>query len=143
MLLHHRALELFQRATTSAAVHADALAAKLRIGNGIGLGVQVHMHVRGIRDEEGVGGMPPVTRVSLEWEAGQGANLVPRAVAELTVWAVTPSESRLELEGLYRPPLGVVGNAVDAAVGLRVAEATVGHLLDDVVEELRRDIPPA
>lgn len=142
-LLHHRALEVFQRATNCAAGHADVLAAKLRIGSGIAVGVPVHIHVRAIRDEAPVGGMPPVTRVFIEWEAARGAGFFPHAVAELSVWPVTAQGSRLELQGIYHPPLGVLGSAIDAAVGHRVAEATVAHLLDDVVDELRRDIPVA
>jgi hypothetical protein len=61
--------------------------------------------------------------------------------AELSFWPLTSTETQLELEGAYEPPLGLVGGAIDAAVGHRLAEAVVHRFLNDVVEQLRRDIP--
>ena len=61
--------------------------------------------------------------------------------AELLFWPLSSSETQLEIEGAYRPPLGIVGNALDAAIGHRVAEATVHRLLEDLVEQLRRELP--
>lgn len=61
--------------------------------------------------------------------------------AELSLWPLTSTETQLEILGAYRPPLGIVGNALDAAVGHRLAEATVHRFLDDVVEQLRRELP--
>jgi hypothetical protein len=60
--------------------------------------------------------------------------------AELSLWPLTSSETQLEIEGAYRPPLGVVGAAADAALGHRLAEATVHRFLDDVVEQVRREL---
>ena len=103
----------------------------------------VHVHVRSVHDDESVGGMPPATRVSITWEAAQGASFFPSMSAVLTAWPVTSTETRLELRGAYRAPLGAVGTAVDAALGHRVAEATVAQLVADLVEQLRQDLPPA
>jgi hypothetical protein len=63
--------------------------------------------------------------------------------AVLSFWPLTSSETQMEIEGAYRPPLGAVGNVADAAVGHRVAEAAVHRFLDDVVEQIRRELPEA
>lgn len=141
--LHARALEVFQRATTVAAERADTLMASLRVPVGaVEVGVPVHIHVRGIHDEPGQSGVSAVTRVAIGWEAARAAGLFPSMSAQLSAWPLSAGETQLEIEGEYRPPLGVVGNAIDAAVGHRVAEASVKRFLDDVVAQLRRELPP-
>jgi hypothetical protein len=141
-VLHQRPLELLKQATTSAAARASSLAASLRLGvAGVEIGVGVHIDVRAVREEQGVAGMSPVTRVVLGWEAASGSSLFPTMSAQLSAWPLTATETQLEMEGDYAPPLGVVGTAIDAAVGHRIAEASVHRLLDDVVEQLRRDLP--
>jgi len=143
-LFSQRAVEIFQRATTSAAARANAIGASLHaeIG-GIDLGVDVRIHVHAIRDDQGVAGLSPLTRVTIAWEAVRAAALFPVMNAELSFWPLTSTETQLEIEGAYRPPLGIVGTALDAAVGHRVAEATVHRFLDDVVEQVRSELPEA
>jgi hypothetical protein len=141
-LFHQRPLEAFQRATRSAAERANAVEASLRAGvAGIDVAVEVRIKVQGIRDEEGVPGMSPVTKLTLSWEATRAPGLFPVMHAELSVFPLTSTETQLELEGTYHPPLGVLGNAADAVLGHRVEEATVHRFLDDVVEQIRRELP--
>jgi hypothetical protein len=141
--LHVRALDVFRRATTVAAERADALTAALRLPIGaVEVGVPVHIHVRNIHDEPGQASVSAVTRVAISWEAARAAGLFPAMSAQLSAWPLSAVETQLEIEGEYRPPLGVVGNAIDAAVGHRVAEAAVKRFLDDVVEQLRRELQP-
>jgi len=141
-LFRLQAQELFQRATTSAAARASALAANLHASlGGVDVGVDVRIHVQSVRDEVGVAGMSPVTHVALAWEALRAPALFPVMNAQLSVWPLTASETQLEIEGAYRPPLGVAGSVIDAAVGHRVAEAAIHRFLDDVVEQLRRELP--
>jgi hypothetical protein len=141
-LFRLRAEELFQRATTSAAARASAVAASLHAGvGGVEVGVDVRIHVQSVRDDGGVAGMSPVTHVALAWEALRAPALFPVMNAQLSVWPLTASETQLEIEGAYRPPLGVAGSVIDAAVGHRIAEAAVHRFLDDVVEQLRRELP--
>jgi hypothetical protein len=141
-LLRRRPLEVFQHDTTSAAARANAITASLhaRVA-GLDVGVDVSINVHGTRDDEGVAGLCPVTRIMLAWEATRASSLFPVMTAELSLWPLTSGETQLEIQGAYRPPLGVVGGAVDAAVGHRLAEATVHRFLDDVVEQLRRELP--
>jgi hypothetical protein len=141
-LLRSRPVDVFQHATTSAAARASALTASLHASvAGLDVGVDVRIHVNGVRDDEGVAGLAPVTRITLAWEAARATAFFPVMTAELSLWPLTSTETQLEILGAYRPPLGVVGNALDAAVGHRLAEATVHRFLDDVVEQLRREVP--
>jgi hypothetical protein len=141
-VFRRRPLEVFQQATTSASERANAIAASLHAGMlGIDVGVDVRIHIQAIQDEAGIAGMSPLTRITLAWEAMRAPALFPVMKAELSFFPLTSTETQLEIEGAYRPPLGIVGNLVDAAVGYRVAEATVHRFLDDVVEHIRRELP--
>jgi hypothetical protein len=60
---------------------------------------------------------------------------------ELSAWPLSSTETQLEIVGEYRPPMGVVGKAMDAAVGHRIAEASVHSFLEDVVEQMKHDLP--
>jgi hypothetical protein len=142
-LFRQRPLEVFQPATASAAERANVVEASLRAGvAGLDVGVDVRVHLHAIHDEKGVAGLSPVTRVTLAWEAKRAAALFPVMKADLSFFPLTSTETQLDLEGSYRPPLGVVGNAADAALGHRVAEAAVHRFLEDIVEQIRRELPP-
>jgi hypothetical protein len=139
-LLYAHAAEVFPRATTSAVTRAGEVGSQLRVNAvGVDVGVDVRIQVGALRDEEGPRGMSPITRVPITWEAVKAAALFPSMSAELSAWPLTATETQIELEGSYVPPLGVVGNALDAVVGHRIAEAAVHRFLDDVVAEIRRD----
>lgn len=139
-LLHSEPLELLQRATKSASARTRALAANLRVDlAGVEIGVDVRTHVRGVRDEAGVAGLSPVTCVDLGWEAATAPALFPLMSARLSAWPLTSTETQLELQGDYEPPLGALGSALNAVVGHRIAEASVDRLLQDVLEQIRRE----
>ena len=141
-VFRQRPLDVFQQATTSASERANVITASLHAGMvGIDVGVDVRIHIQAIHDEAGIAGMSPLTRITLAWEAMRAPALFPVMKAELSFFPLTSTETQLEIEGAYRPPLGIVGNVVDAAVGYRVAEATVHRFLDDVVEHIRRELP--
>jgi len=141
-LLRLHALDVFQKATKSAASRAGAVGASLHAQVGtLDVAVDVRLHVQNITDDTGVAGMSPVTRITLGWEAERATALFPVMKAVLSFWPLTSSETQMEIEGAYRPPLGAVGNVADAAIGHRVAEAAVHRFLDDVVEQIRRELP--
>jgi hypothetical protein len=77
----------------------------------------------------------------LSWEAARAAAIFPSMRAELSAWPLATTETQLEIEGTYTPPLGMVGNALDALLGHRLAEAAVHRFLEDVVEHLRHELP--
>jgi hypothetical protein len=144
-LLHREPLQLLQRATTSAAARAGSLAANLHVSvGGVEIGVDVRPYLQKIREESTVAGLSPVTCLEIGWEAIRAPGFFPAMQhLELSAWPLSSTETQLEITGEYRPPLGVVGNALDAAVGHRIAEASVHRFLDDVVEQMKRDLPTA
>lgn len=140
-LLRHQPLELLKRATSSAAARAGTLAANLHVTiGGFEVGVDVRPHLQRIREEQSVAGLSPVTVLEIGWEASRAPGLFPSMHLELSAWPLSPTETQLEIAGEYRPPFGVIGNAMDAAVGHRIAEATVHAFLEDVVEQMKRDL---
>ena len=141
-LLQERALEVFQSATTSATERARALAATLRISlGGIAIGVDVRITVGAVEEVAGPRGVQRATAVVLGWTAAHATALFPSMSARLSAWPLSGAETQLELDGSYRPPMGIVGEAIDAAVGHLIAEACVKRFLDDVVEQIRRELP--
>ena len=78
-----------------------------------------------------------VTLIELEWEAAQSPRLFPLMRGELSVYALSATETQLDFLGHYEPPLGALGSAIDAIVGHRIAEASVHRFLTDVAEFLR------
>jgi hypothetical protein len=58
--------------------------------------------------------------------------------AELSVYPLTATETQLDFSGLYEPPLGVLGKAVNAVVGHRIAEVSVHRFVSEVAEYLRQ-----
>lgn len=143
-VLHQHPLDLLHRATTAAATRARPLASTLRTKVGaIEVGVDVQVHVRAVTDEKAAPDQRDVTRVEIRWEAERAPALFPSMRATLSASPLSSTETQLEIDGDYAPPLGAVGAAADAAVGHRIAEAVVHRLLEDVVRELQREIPDA
>ena len=131
-LLRSNGVTIFSRATTTANERARSLVATLRLNVGaVEVGVDVQLRVKGITDEVDATGNPR-TRLDFSWEATQRAGLFPRMDASLSVYPLSPDETQLDLDGRYQPPMGSLGNALDAAAGHRVAEATVLRLLREV-----------
>lgn len=76
-------------------------------------------------------------RVGLRWEAtGITAGLFPVLDADFALAPADRGTTRLALEGVYRPPLGRLGAALDALVLHRVGEATIRSLLRSVADAL-------
>ncbi|GAA0531820.1 hypothetical protein GCM10010172_10690 [Paractinoplanes ferrugineus] len=74
--------------------------------------------------------------LALRWEAtGAAGGLFPVLDADL-ILAPDGEATRMRLLYSYRPPLGKLGAALDAAVLKRVADATIRTLLDNVGELL-------
>ena len=82
----------------------------------------------------------PVTTLELEWEAAKSPRLFPFMKAELSIYPLTPTETQLEFQGSYEPPLGVLGDAMNAIAGHRIAEASVHRFLKDVAAFLKDEL---
>jgi hypothetical protein len=140
--LRRDALGLFQRATTAAATRAHALVSSLRVeALGMELGTDAVIVVRAAVEELNPPGVhTPRLRLSIEWRAARAPAFFPVMNAELSVYALAKDETQLDFVGRYEPPLGVVGQALDAVVGHRIAEATVHRFVRDLAACLHHEL---
>jgi len=73
----------------------------------------------------------------LRWQAaGTGSGLFPALDADITVAPYGEAATLIALAGVYRPPLGPVGAALDRVVLRRVAVATVRQFVRRVEEAI-------
>ena len=139
--LHQKEGSLFQAATRAATARTDSLASTLKIAiQGFELGVDVHLEVFDVTDRKPAPPQGPGTAVRLGWKAARAASIFPQMEATLSAWPLSADETQLELSGSYQPPLGSVGKALDTLLLHRIAEAALHRFLEDVVEQLRKDL---
>lgn len=131
---------LFQRATVSAAQRASSLAASLKVQiAGVEVGKTVQIRVLRTDAHTHAPGDPrtPAATFRLAWAAEANQAFFPTMDGELCVYPLSAAETQLDFDGIYTPPLGLLGGAMDALVGHRLARASLLRFLDDVVERLR------
>jgi hypothetical protein len=132
---------VFQSATKAAASRAKSLASELRIDvGGLKLAADIAIVVKEIVETPAAGGAGPSTVIRLEWEAVSLPHLFPFMQAELALYPLTATETQLDFSGTYQPPLGVLGSAMNAMVGHRIAEGSVHRFVTDVAEYLRTSL---
>ena len=133
--------EVFRNATKVAALRAKSVASELHVNiAGIEVGADIEITVTGIENTQKAVTSPETTRIELEWEAAKMPRLFPFMKAELPIYPLTSTETQLDLRGNYEPPLGIVGSVIDAAVGNRIAEASVHQFISDVAAYLRNEL---
>ena len=136
--LRHDALAVFQSATKAAAYRAQSIAAELHVDvGGIGVKSDIKISVKDV-EEKVPDVWAPTTRLLLEWEAATMPRLFPLMKAELLIYPLTATETQLDFSGLYEPPFGAVGKAMNAIVGHRIAEVSVHRFISDVAGYLRQ-----
>jgi hypothetical protein len=132
---------LFRAATRAAASRAHSVASELRVDlGGIGVEADINIGVQNIEERVSEASSAPVTRMQIEWEAATMPRLFPLMKAEISVYPLTATETQLDFRGLYEPPLGPLGKAMNAIVGHRIAEASVHRFVEDVAGYLRRTL---
>lgn len=82
----------------------------------------------------------PVTTFPLTWRASRNEGMFPEMRAKLLVYPHSSTRTQLELEGTYNPPLGVVGDALDALGGHHIAQSSVARFLREVALQLRFEL---
>jgi hypothetical protein len=141
--LRHEPLTVFQAATKSAVSRARSVAAELHVDLGA-IEITANIKVRIKNFDEKVDAIPsPTTRLELEWEAATMPGLFPFMNAELSVYPLTATETQLDFLGHYEPPFGMMGKAMNAIVGYRIAEVSVHRFVTDIAEYLRQTLLPA
>jgi hypothetical protein len=139
--LKRDALSVFQAATKAAASRAQAVAAELHVDIGaVAVTAEIRISVKSVEEKAAEPMAGPATRLLLEWEAASKPQLFPVMKAELSVYPLTATETQLDFFGVYEPPLGGVGRAMNALVGHRVADASVHRFISQVAEYLRQEL---
>jgi hypothetical protein len=135
------AIAVFQSATKAAASRAQSVAAELRVDiGGIAVEADIKISLKNI-DERGAEAMAgPVTRLQLEWEAATMPRLFPFMKGDLAIYPLTSTETQLDFSGVYEPPLGALGKAVNAIAGHRIAEVSVHRFITDIAGYLRHTL---
>ena len=101
-----------------------------RVGPGV-VSKLVRVRVRELSWTDKSGGL------ALRWEAtGAGGKLFPVLDADLTLADFGAQGTLVALAGVYRPPFGALGQALDRAVLHRVAVSTIKGFLARVAAEL-------
>jgi hypothetical protein len=134
-------LAVFQAATKTAAARANSLASELRVDlAGISLSADIAISVKDIVQTKAAGAAGPSTLIHLEWEGANLPHLFPFMKAELSIYPLTGTETQLDFSGVYEPPLGVLGSAMNAVAGHRIAESSVHRFVSDVASHLRNSL---
>lgn len=137
-VLRRDALAVCRAATKTAAARAASLASELHVNiGGFEIGTDIDITLAAVTERPADVKSPRMTTLSLEWEAARRPRLFPFMHAKLVVYPLTSTETQLELVSRYDPPLGVVGAALDALVGHRIADASVHRFLSEVAAHLR------
>jgi hypothetical protein len=132
---------VFRNATKVAALRAKSVASELHVNiAGIEVGTDIDIAVRSIETLEHSVASPEKTIIRIEWGAAKMPRLFPFMKADLAIYPLTSTETQLDLSGKYEPPLGFVGSVIDAAVGHRIAEASVHQFITDIASYLRTDL---
>ena len=133
------ALNVFQSATKAAASRAQSIAAELHVDiGGVGVKSDIRISIKNVEEKLlDVALSTPVTRLQLEWEGATMPGLFPLMKAELSIYPLTTSETQLDFWGIYEPPFGALGKAMNAIVGHRIAEVSVHRFISGVAEYLR------
>ena len=129
---------VFQSATKAAASRASSVASQLRMNiAGIEVATDIAISVKNIEAHGQGEAEAPVTRLQLEWEAAKSPRLFPLMRAQLSIYPLTATETQLDFSGVYEPPLGALGSAMNAIIGHRIAEVSVHRFVSEVAEYLR------
>lgn len=134
-------VEIFRQATRTAASRVRSLASELRVNvAGIEVGAEIEISVVEVEEVERGPTSEPATRLRLEWEAAEHPRLFPIMSGTLAAYRLTATETQLDFSGRYEPPLGPLGQALDAVLLHRVAEASVDRFVRDVAHHLRESL---
>jgi hypothetical protein len=85
---------------------------------------------------------PSKTVLPVHWVATGAQSLFPALDADVEVAPLGPHWTQLSISARYRPPMDVVGRAIDRTLMHRVAEATMKDFLDRAADALQALVPP-
>ena len=127
---------LFGHATST---RAGKLHVKL---GGLDLGAEIEVEVNGVIESREPFERPRTT-ITLTWRGKRAPAWFPVMAAELAIFPLSPTETQLALSGTYQPPLGLVGDAIDAVAMKKIAQESVDTFVREIASYLRRTLPAA
>ncbi|MGA3036579.1 MAG: hypothetical protein ABSE64_03760 [Vulcanimicrobiaceae bacterium] len=107
------------------------------LGFGANLGIEREVDVKFVAVHGHKGERILHDELQFVWEP-EGGGPFPTFTGTLKMHPLG-NDSEIVLSGEYQPPLGIVGEAFDAVIGKRIAEATCQVLLDTLQQELEAD----
>lgn len=135
------ALDILRSATQAAASRAHTVAAGLHVNiAGIKIGAEIDLKIEDMAEATGETHAENALHITLEWEAAKAARLFPLMRGTLSAYPLSGTETQLDFDGHYEPPLGALGTALDAVAGHRIAEASVHRFITDVAAYLRETL---
>ncbi len=124
--------------------HADESSnVELHVNAGpIQLGAEVVIQILSITAEPAPGERP-LTVLELAWKAARRPAWFPTMRATLMFYPLTAQETQLDFCGAYDPPLGIIGDAIDAAGMHRIAKDSIQSFVTEVAKYLRDTLATA
>ena len=127
-------LGVLQRATSTRL--SGLFGAKLHVPLGaLEIGSEIVVDIDGVEHCRSADNKP-WTKVTIEWGALRSPELFPTMHAAVFVYPTSETETALELLGTYEPPLGRIGEVMDAIAMRRVVKESVAHFLEDIARLL-------
>ncbi|HKU42148.1 MAG TPA: hypothetical protein VJR89_28510 [Polyangiales bacterium] len=132
---------ILRRATTGAAERERDIAAQLHVRLGaIDVAADVSIMIGPVEETMSSPWGYQVSVFPLQWQSLSAPSLFPQMKAKLYVYPLSTRETQIEIDGTYTPPLGLLGDAIDAVVGHRIAQASVLHFVQDIAALLRSEL---
>ncbi|CAN5894143.1 hypothetical protein BH11MYX3_BH11MYX3_12150 [soil metagenome] len=137
-LLTSDALAIFRHATTRGA--GAAATSELRVTLGaLELTSEIDIAVESTSPSHSPLGKP-AQAITLSWRSPRRPGWFPTMNATLTCYALSPTETQLDFDGTYDPPLGLFGAVVDAVALHGFAQRAVENFVREVATYLRDEI---
>jgi hypothetical protein len=134
---------VIKAATKGAQTRVRSVASALHVNiGGLEVGAEITIAVGEGEDTTDDPAFSRATRIPIRWEAAKRPRLFPLMSAELSIYPLTSTETQLDFLGRYDPPMGLLGDAIDAVLLHRIAEASVHSFISDVALYLRENLPP-
>ena len=136
-LLSQNANEVFHLATSTAESQVETETADLhtKIG-GREFRKDVMVKVQSCTDIDS--DSDPKMIIDLQWKATESQFLFPTMCAQLHVFPIKDNLTQLDFQGEYEPPMGLLGKAIDKAMGQKIAEDCVRHFVEEVTDYLHK-----
>lgn len=142
--LRRDAFGIFSRATHHARAREHSLGLQLGLELGaLHVATDVQLQLGPAQTAQEASTPHQTTAFPLSWQSAVRPSLFPHMTGQLLVYPLSATETQLEFEGSYEPPLGLFGDAFDAVVGRRIADACVLRLVQDIAAQLRLELEQA